>query len=602
MAEDVRDVGGILSEERLVRGTSGGGGGGYDAFGRESNPYGSYEEQRHLRPHPHAQRQRQRGSGSHSHSHSHSHSRGTPSHSHASSSDAGGGSSSLPPPPPPPADRHLPVLNGGGGGPGHDGDDGMSYGASSRGWGPGAAGAGGAGDGDTYAGGGTYASASRWRGTGGGGDGRRGSGRGGGENPQDNPQAPLAAAASSSSQPDRHHHHRGGHPQYQSGPAPAPAASSAASNSHGESYALSGPGGTRGKSSRAFREEHVRQLVAQGFSTGLARALALNAAVFDHRIWVVDNSGSMQIGDGHRIVEAGGEGGASIRAVPSTRWEEIQDTVRYHAEMAALLDSPTIFKLLNDPGMAAGPQQFSVAHRGEAHVSGDIHVATETMRRAKPGGVTPLTRHIWEIQQSVEEMAPQLQREGKKIVVVLATDGLPTDEQGYGGEYITNEFIRSLRSLEGLPVWLVVRLCTDEEPVTRFYNNLDGQLELSLEVLDDFIGEAHEVYRHNKWLNYALPMHRCRELGYHDRLFDLVDERPLTKGEIRDFCALLFGVDSVDGLPDPGADWSGFLKSVQTLLKREQLQWNPIRKKMTPWINLKALNKIYGKGKGCVIM
>uniref|UniRef100_A0A7S4J1H4 Uncharacterized protein n=1 Tax=Odontella aurita TaxID=265563 RepID=A0A7S4J1H4_9STRA len=270
--------------------------------------------------------------------------------------------------------------------------------------------------------------------------------------------------------------------------------------------------------------------------------------------------------------------------------------------MAALLDSPTVFKLLNDPGMAAGPQQFSVAHRGEAHVSGDIHVASETMRRTQPSGVTPLTRHIWDIQQSIAEMAPQLQREGKKIVVVLATDGLPTDEQGYGGEFITNEFIRALRSLEGLPVWLVVRLCTDEEPVTRFYNNLDGQLELSLEVLDDFIGEAHEVYRHNKWLNYALPMHRCRELGYHDRLFDLVDERPLTKGEIRDFCALLFDVDEVDGLPDPGADWSGFVKALQNLLKKEQLQWNPIRKKMAPWISLKLLNKAHGDKSMCTVM
>mmetsp|Transcript_65054 Transcript_65054/g.96091 ORF Transcript_65054/g.96091 Transcript_65054/m.96091 type:complete len:115 (-) Transcript_65054:22-366(-) len=90
------------------------------------------------------------------------------------------------------------------------------------------------------------------------------------------------------------------------------------------------------------------------------------------------------------------------------------------------------------------------------------------MKRVKPGGVTPLTRHIWEIQQSIQETAPQLVANGQKVVIVLATDGLPTDEQGYGGECITDEFVRALKSLEGLPVWLVVRLCTDEEPVTRF--------------------------------------------------------------------------------------------------------------------------------------
>ena len=338
-------------------------------------------------------------------------------------------------------------------------------------------------------------------------------------------------------------------------------------------------------------------------------ALAVNALFFDHRVWVVDNSGSMEIGDGHRIVQTvgGPKKKSTVMAVPSTRWEEIQDAVRYHANMAAILDSPTIFRLLNDPGSSVGPQQFSVAERGQALVKEDMSLAAETMRRTRPGGVTPLTRHIWEIQQSVKEMAPQLRREGKKIVVVLATDGLPTDEQGYGGEDITNSFIQALHSLEGLPIWLVVRLCTDEEPVTRFYNNLDGQLDLSLEVLDDFIGEAREVHRHNPWLNYALPMHRCRELGYHDRLFDLIDERSLTTGELREFCMMLFGVDQDSAemdsiLPDPAADFKGFLQAVSKLLKAEVPQWNPIKKKVTPWVSIKALNRNYGKGMKCTIM
>ena len=76
--------------------------------------------------------------------------------------------------------------------------------------------------------------------------------------------------------------------------------------------------------------------------------------------------------------------------------------------------------------------------------------------------------------------------------------------------------------LEGLPVWVVIRLCTNEKKVTEFYNQIDEVLEFNLEVLDDYLDEAKEVHKHNKWLNYALPMHRCRELGYHDRLFDLL--------------------------------------------------------------------------------
>lgn len=28
----------------------------------------------------------------------------------------------------------------------------------------------------------------------------------------------------------------------------------------------------------------------------------------------------------------------------------------------------------------------------------------------------------------------------------------------------------------------------------------------------------------NPWLDYALPLHRLRETGYHDRVFDMLDE------------------------------------------------------------------------------
>jgi hypothetical protein len=55
-----------------------------------------------------------------------------------------------------------------------------------------------------------------------------------------------------------------------------------------------------------MKTEHMDQLIKQGFSHGLAKALFKNKHAFDHRIWVVDNSGSMQIGDGHRIVEIAG--------------------------------------------------------------------------------------------------------------------------------------------------------------------------------------------------------------------------------------------------------------------------------------------------------
>ena len=105
------------------------------------------------------------------------------------------------------------------------------------------------------------------------------------------------------------------------------------------------------------------------------------------------------------------------------------------------------------------------------------------IRKARPGGCTPLTDHILAIHAEIEAMLPELRARGQKVAVIIATDGLPTDDQGYGDKAHQDQFVNALRVLEGLPVWVVIRLCTDEEDVVSFYNDLDQLLELSMEVL-----------------------------------------------------------------------------------------------------------------------
>jgi len=89
-------------------------------------------------------------------------------------------------------------------------------------------------------------------------------------------------------------------------------------------------------------------------------------------------------------------------------------------------------------------------------------------------------------------------------------------------------------------------------------------------------------------------------MGYHDRVFDLLDERPFTTEELREFCSVLLfesstsSVAAENELPDPSADWATFYKTVKVLLASQPSQWNPITKKVSPWIDSKSLAKIYG--------
>jgi hypothetical protein len=50
-----------------------------------------------------------------------------------------------------------------------------------------------------------------------------------------------------------------------------------------------------------------------------------------------------------------------------------------------------------------------------------------------------------------------------------------------------------MRPLEQLPVWIVIRLCTNEEKVVDYWNEIDKELELEMDVLVDLYNDAKEV-------------------------------------------------------------------------------------------------------------
>ena len=113
----------------------------------------------------------------------------------------------------------------------------------------------------------------------------------------------------------------------------------------------------------------------------------------------------------------------------------------------------------------------------------------------EPQGLTPLAAATNRITAKIVPMAPALLIKNQRVCVVIATDGTPTDDG----------FQEALGRLQALPVWVVVRLCTDEDPVIDYYNDLDAAMEAPMEVLDDLLGEAHEVCKLNRWCATARP-------------------------------------------------------------------------------------------------
>lgn len=359
-------------------------------------------------------------------------------------------------------------------------------------------------------------------------------------------------------------------------------------------------------SSTLLDANQLSQLQQQGYTDGLSRALAKSCSSFPLRLWIIDNSGSMNSADGNMLVAT--KSCSEVKSISCTRWKELQETVHYHAQMAGLLKAPTIFRLLNPPEESGLDQEFSVAadDKGEdsmlSTISEDLRVVDHIMSNVVPSGSTPLSKQVKKIREDVAVLAPSLREQGKRIAVILATDGLPSNERGVSGAREREEFTNELRSLQGLPVWIVIRLCTNDKEVLNYYNRLDDDLELSMKVLDNFTDEAGEIYAMNPWLNYSLPIHRMREFGFQHRVFDLLDERKLTISELKDYCVVLFGEGNFVGVPAPEADFKGFIHILASILKWEKLQWHVTKKKMKPWLSLKKMSAMYSDADSCVVM
>ncbi len=70
--------------------------------------------------------------------------------------------------------------------------------------------------------------------------------------------------------------------------------------------------------------------------------------------------------------------------------------------------------------------------------------------------------------------------------------------------------------------------------MVSLWEGVDRELELPLDVIDDFEAEAREFRRAgNNWFAYTPEMHSLREGASPLRLLDLLDERKFLPGEVR---------------------------------------------------------------------
>ena len=182
-------------------------------------------------------------------------------------------------------------------------------------------------------------------------------------------------------------------------------------------------------------------------------------------IFVCDDSGSMGSLVDQQVSSNGGDPFASVN---KRRWDELCSIVTIVAEIAACLDPTGIdVYFLNRPPLS--------------HVF--AHDAILQAFSYPPQGYTPIVKTL---DQMLREKADVFRE--KQVLVILATDGEPTDPLGNPN---IPEFIQRVKS-KPQNMFLTIVACTDDDASIKYLNVLDRKVP-RVDVVDDYRSERNEI-------------------------------------------------------------------------------------------------------------
>ncbi|KAJ3296411.1 hypothetical protein HK104_001640 [Borealophlyctis nickersoniae] len=191
-----------------------------------------------------------------------------------------------------------------------------------------------------------------------------------------------------------------------------------------------------------------------------------------------------------------------------TRWDELKQAVKIIVEIGSTLDSDGVdLYFLNRPNLR------NVRHPDQIDQS----------FFDPPRGYTPIARTL---RQVLTDKRHVLTSDGsKKLLIIIATDGEPTDDVGN----VNKQDLRRVLDYERRPIdsiHVTFVACTDDQNTMRYLNDWDKNVR-HLDVVDDYFSERAEVL---KAQGPGFPFSRgdwvCKILlGSIDPEVDALDER-----------------------------------------------------------------------------
>ncbi|CAF1000463.1 unnamed protein product [Rotaria sordida] len=184
-------------------------------------------------------------------------------------------------------------------------------------------------------------------------------------------------------------------------------------------------------------------------------------------VMILDDSSSMYT----PIIDRDQKDISPFSQLPS-RWDELKHIVSIIVDLASVLDPD-------------GVDIYFLNRSPLLHVT-DSSQLHETFSRL-PNGPTPLTRALSEVLNVKRSHVHD-----RKLLILIATDGLPTDDHGQNDIIRLEKVLRNERFPSIDHIYITFIACTDDLQSVDYLNKFDKKIPY-VDVLDDYRSERREI-------------------------------------------------------------------------------------------------------------
>jgi len=154
------------------------------------------------------------------------------------------------------------------------------------------------------------------------------------------------------------------------------------------------------------------------------------------------------------------------------RWDELRQLASIVVDISVLFDSNGI--------------DINFLNRRPLMNITDANQLNEVFQQ-RPAGLTPLVNALRGILRAKGQQPP-----GKKLLIFIATDGAPTDDNGNVNIQQLEQVLRYERNAQ--TTFVTFLACTDDNQSVEYLANWDKQMQ-SVDVIDDYRTEKAEIQR-----------------------------------------------------------------------------------------------------------